>query len=84
MLMVKMNGWQRLPDTTKIGTISDYLRAIFAGVAAEPLPAAMEKLLRQIEQRVRLQEIGLPPSLSTTTVTARTDFSANSGIASRP
>ncbi|MFZ3180074.1 MAG: hypothetical protein WA156_07685 [Methylocystis silviterrae] len=58
VLMVKMNGGQRLPDTTKVATISDYLRAIFAGVAAEPLPAAMEKLLRQIEQRVRLQEIG--------------------------
>jgi hypothetical protein len=56
--MVKMNGGQRLSDSTKVATISDYLRAIFAGVAAEPLPAAMEKLLRQIEQRVRLQEIG--------------------------
>ncbi|MBG0805033.1 hypothetical protein IYW41_05425 [Methylocystis sp. H15] len=30
---------------------------MYSGVVAEPLPVAMEKLLRQIEQRVRLQEI---------------------------
>jgi hypothetical protein len=57
VLMVKMNGGQRLPDTTKVATISDYLRAIFAGVAAEPLPAAMEQLLRQIALRIASQEI---------------------------
>jgi hypothetical protein len=57
VLMVKINGGQRLPDTTKVVTISDYLRAIFAGVAAEPLPAAMEQLLRQIALRIASQEI---------------------------
>jgi hypothetical protein len=48
---------QRLLDNTRVTTIADHLRAMFSGVVAEPLPPAMEKLLRQIEQRVRLQEI---------------------------
>ena len=41
-----------------VTTIADYLRAMFSGVAAEPLPAAMDKLLQRIEQRVRSQEVG--------------------------
>jgi hypothetical protein len=57
VLMAKKNGGQRLPDTTKVSTIADYLRAIFAGVAAEPLPVAMEQLVRQIEPRIASQEI---------------------------
>ncbi|HEY8123918.1 MAG TPA: NepR family anti-sigma factor [Methylocystis sp.] len=56
--MNNKNHMRRLLDNTRVTTIADRLRAMFSGVAAEPLPAAMEKLLRQIEQRVRLQEIG--------------------------
>ncbi|MBG0797096.1 hypothetical protein IYX23_05270 [Methylocystis sp. L43] len=57
MLTNNKNYKRRLLDNTRVTTIADHLRAMYSGVVAEPLPVAMEKLLRQIEQRVRLQEI---------------------------
>ncbi len=50
MLMGKINGGQHLPENT-VSMIADQLRAIFVGVAAEPLPAAMEQLLSQIQRK---------------------------------
>ena len=58
MLTNNKNHKQRLLDNTRVTTIADYLRAMFSSVVAEPLPAAMDKLLQRIEQRVRSQEIG--------------------------
>lgn len=55
MLTNNKNHEQTLLDNR---TIADYLRAMFSSVAAEPLPAAMERLLRRIERRVRSQEVG--------------------------
>lgn len=57
MLIAKENMGQLLPETFNVTTIADHLRATFAGVPAEPLPAAMEKLLRQNEPRIAPQEI---------------------------
>lgn len=56
MLMAKMNEGRRLPHARKITTIADYLRAMFSGVVAEPMPDAMEKLLKRIEPRVSSYE----------------------------
>ncbi|MGJ0453928.1 MAG: hypothetical protein ACR65T_11975 [Methylocystis sp.] len=52
------NHKQSMLDNAMVTTIADYLRATLSGVAAEPLPAAMDRLLQRIEQRVRSQEIG--------------------------
>lgn len=46
------NQKQSMLDNAMVTTIADYLRAMLSGVTAEPLPAAMDKLLQQIEQRV--------------------------------
>ncbi|ULO24177.1 hypothetical protein [Methylocystis sp. SB2] len=46
------NQKQSMLDNAMVTTIADYLRAMLSGVTAEPLPAAMDKLLQRIEQRV--------------------------------
>lgn len=57
MAPTNKNHKQSTLDNTMVTTIADCLRAMLSGVAAEPLPAAMDKLLQRIEQRVRSQEI---------------------------
>ncbi|MCQ4190833.1 hypothetical protein [Methylocystis suflitae] len=52
------NHKQSMLENPMVTTIADYLRAMLSGVVAEPLPAAMDRLLQRIEQRVRSQEIG--------------------------
>ena len=52
------NHKQSMLDNAMVTSIADYLLTMLSGVAAEPLPAAMDKLLQRIEQRVRSQEIG--------------------------
>jgi hypothetical protein len=46
-----------LPESPVGMTFADYLQALFSSVTAEPLPAAIDKLLQRMEQRVRSQEV---------------------------
>jgi hypothetical protein len=57
VLPTNKNHKQSMLDNVMVTTIADYLRAMLSSVVAEPLPAAMDRLLQRIEQRVRSPEI---------------------------